>query len=269
MSRFSRETWCLVLGQREVALWSTSRAQGRRLRAEATLASDVARPAVAGIDEPAIQAAVAGLVDGHVPRGASVSTLVQDECARYFMVDPPDNARRPADLRSAAALRLETLHGEPAEVWTVDADWRASRRFLACAAPDAAIRAVAGALAAARIRDAGMCTEFVAGWNAHCRRMTAPRCWVLHAGRRLAVFAACEGGKVVDVSTMAFPEPGLALDDAMPEVRRCALRWGRPQPGTVYLLGSGWADAADGRMGETRLVRLPTPAAPATAEASR
>ena len=247
MSRFSRESWRAELGRRSIELWSTAHGRAEEhLRAAAPVDDD----------ESAIHDTMRALTAEHVPTGAGVAILVRDECARYTVVDPPVNARRPSDLRFAAASRLEAVYGDAAIDWIVQADWSATRRFLSCALPAARVRAAWRGLASAGRPEEGTTTEFVAGWNAHCRRLREPSVWVAHAGRRAVVLAACAGGSVEQVASLQVGAD-VSVGDTMAEIRRCALRWNLPVPKSVHLLGPGFANTIDQDAGSMVPVRSP------------
>lgn len=240
MSRFSRESWRIEIGRQSVEVWNRAGAASDwQLRGAARAEIGIA-PAAA--EETEVLEAMRALVEAHVPAGVAVATVIRDECARYAVVDPPVNARRPSEIRFAAIARMKALFGDACADWIVDADWSARRRFLACAVPAAMVRMAGRCLADTGRRDGGMSTEFVAAWNADCARMQAADAWVAHAGREAVVIAACEDSGVSQVS-MSRLGAGAAIGDALAEVRRCALRWNRPAPETVYLLGVGFVAA--------------------------
>lgn len=208
--------------------------------------------------------ALAGLLSRHARAGASLSTVIGDDRARYFIVEPPANARSMSDLRLAAGLRMEALFGDAAADWALDADWSATRRFLACAVPSAVLSAVAGAIATCKLRDAGVTTEFVASWRRHRRQMPERQGWVAQAGRGAVVLAACVEGHLSAISMVTTARP-LSPDDLKIEIERCVLRWNLPAPTTVYLLGQFLA-GADQRIDWTNLVFVSREASAAPTE---
>jgi hypothetical protein len=257
VSRFNRESLSVVLGRDAIEL----RALDRRTRVwdvRAQQAGGLGNPGSGspGSADSPVQEALIGLLAQHTCAGAALATVIGDECARYFVVEPPANARSVSDLRLAAKLRMEALYGDAAADWAIDADWRASRRFLACAVPSAALAAVTAAIVATKLRGAGVTTEFVASWSRHRRQMRDRQGWVVHAGRQATVLAACVDGALSAVSTVAAALP-LSAEDVKTEIERCVLRWNLPAPATVYLLGPGSVAWSEQRIGEATVVPIP------------
>ncbi|WP_338847724.1 hypothetical protein V8J88_03140 [Massilia sp. W12] len=77
-----------------------------------------------------------------------IEIVLADEFARLFMVTPPANSQRSADLEAAAQLRFAHLYGEDAQNWRLSADWHAQRAFAACALPTALLDGVQAQCAA-------------------------------------------------------------------------------------------------------------------------
>lgn len=258
MSRFSRESLIAVLGRDSIEL----RSLDRRTAVWDVRAQQPAHLSEPGMTDAGLEEALAGLLSQHARAGASLSTVVGDDHARYFIVEPPANARSVSDLRLAAGLRMEALFGDAVADWTLDADWSATRRFLACAVPSVVLSAVAGAIVTCKLRDAGVTTEFVASWRRHRRQMPKRQGWVAHVGRQAVVLAACVDGHPSAISTMSTARP-LSPDDLKMEIERCVLRWNLPAPTTVYLLGQVLA-GADQRIDWTNLVSVSREASAAT-----
>ncbi len=257
MSLFSRESLLLVLGHESIELHAFDRAS-KAWRVTATHSGGLVGPAheTPALAPAFLQDTIADLLREHASSPADLRTVVRDECARYFVVEPPGNARKMSDLRLAARLRFDGLYGDTAADWAVNADWHATRPFLACAMPAPVIAAAANAARACRLRNAGVTTEFTLSWNTQRRRMPDRRAWVVHLGRQMDVVAACAGGSVAAVSMVSRARP-VAAADMVDVIARCALRWNRPVPHTVYLLGAGAADQPVRKVGATSLVPMP------------
>ena len=257
MSLFSRESLLLVLGHESIELHAFDRAS-KAWRVTAVQSGGLVGPAheTPALAAASLQHTITDLLREHAPTSADLRTVVRDECARYFVVEPPDNARRMSDLQLAARLRFDGLYGDPPADWVVNADWHATRLFLACAVPAPVIVAVANAARACRLRTVGVTTEFTSSWNAQRRRMPDRRAWVVHLGRQTDVIAACAGGSVAAVSMVSRTQ-SVAAADMVDVIARCALRWNRPVPHTVYLLGAGAADQPARKVGATSLVPMP------------
>jgi hypothetical protein len=262
VSRFNRESLRLDLGRDSITL----QVLDRRSKAWSVRAQLPVHPVEAAHSRPEdlppkeVHDTVDELLRKNAPAGALLSTLLGDECVRYFVVEPPGNARSTSDLRLAAGLRMEMLYGDAPADWTIDADWSATRRFLACAVPTAILAAVSRSIVACNLVDAGTTPEFVSSWNRHSRRMRDQHAWIVHAGRQVVVLAACVDSSVAAVSVPAAVGLPLSSGAMMLEIERYVLRWNLPAPETVYLLGEGFASFPDQRVGASTLVRMPSAA---------
>lgn len=257
MSLFSRESLRLVLGRESLELhvfegtpkaWRVVAAQSAGLVDPSSGTPALATSSFHGV--------IADVLREHASPKARLRTIVRNECARYFVVDPPSNARRVSDLQSAARLRFDGLYGDTPADWALDADWCATRPFLACAIPAQAISVVASAARACKLLDTGVTTEFTSSWNAQHRRMRLRRAWIVHLGRQTNVVAACASGSVAAVSLFSGVRP-VEVADMVDEISRCALRWNLPMPDTVYLLGAGAANHPVRKTGAISLVPMP------------
>ncbi len=124
-----RGEWRVGVSAQAVALLRTEGWPARRTRlvaAEALRADEA--PAAEALS--AVLARLWSACEGG-PRAARL--LLAEPWTRLWMVVPPANARRIADVEAAAAARFEALYGEPAAGWQIAADGHASRPFLAAA----------------------------------------------------------------------------------------------------------------------------------------
>jgi hypothetical protein len=71
--------------------------------------------------------------EGRLTR-APMQVMVSDRLCRTFMVTPPPNAARMADLKAAAAARYARLFGSGIG-WQIDAQWNPAKPFIASAMP--------------------------------------------------------------------------------------------------------------------------------------
>jgi hypothetical protein len=147
--------------------------------------------------EPLMSALRAALKTGQCRR-MPARIVLADELVRYFLVTPPKNAGSLHDCRAAAQMRFQSLYGEPATQWQIEADWDAVQPFLACALPVELLQALQAVLAEQQLAFAELAPRFVATWNlwrgklqrdawlgvAHERGMTVG---AIHDGRLHAV----------------------------------------------------------------------------------
>lgn len=173
---------------------------------------------------------------------------------RHFVVTPPAHVRTAAELRRIAQLRFEALFGQSCESWSLQADWSASRPFLACAVPQALVRGIVDLAAELRAATPYIVDEFSWAWNASRldRQAVGARCWVMHEGRESAILAATHAGRIrsiaaVDADAIRSGTGLLSL------LQQWALRWSCELPTNVVLLEQHgqpmeWIDVPDLRV---------------------
>ncbi|MFT4174131.1 MAG: hypothetical protein QM639_16330 [Rhodocyclaceae bacterium] len=148
MSPWRRET--LAAGVDADGLALLARRDGAwRVAAQVPVADYLAAPQAADTDWTGVVGAL--LAQPSVGRGR-VAVTVDDSLARYWLLQAPRGIASLVELRALAASRFETLFGEPASAWHIEADWRADHAMLAAALPRTLTRALADACAARRWR---------------------------------------------------------------------------------------------------------------------
>ncbi|WP_431100483.1 hypothetical protein [Roseateles noduli] len=219
MSRFSRrKPLAIELSRRSVHLGG----------AEAALA-----PARPWSSQEELRAALAD-----APRGAPWRVLVGVASARHFMVRPPVNARRLADLRAIAALRFEDLHGDSAADWLIEGDWDARRPFLCCAMPTALLRTLRDVAKQSGAGTPSVESAFCAAWNAAGARSVDDADWVLHTGLDGTLLAAAEARRVRAIGDLDW-RPGEDEEALWQAAERLAMAWSLSPPAGLVLLGQG------------------------------
>ena len=151
-----------------------------------------------------------------LPAGARLDVTVADCWARYFMLAQPEDNATMRDGRLLLAARFETLYGDPADEWLLQADWRAGP-MLACALPRALVQALG--------RGARIAPLLLRLWNAHCARLPREGAWCTQAGDTATLLYWQEGSiRMVRQQRGANAEALLALElarlDAPPPVAR-------------------------------------------------
>jgi hypothetical protein len=189
----------------------------------------------------------AALVDANCSR-MTATVVLADDLTRLFMVTPPNNAERLRDCHAAAAMRFQSLYGEPPHDWKIDADWDARHPFLACAVSRSLLAALQQMSADSRLTLIGIVPQFIAAWNRWQRRK-ADGAWygTMHGDTvTLGVIAA---HRLTDIRRMTVPadahhDEGWLSD----QVTREALRLALPLPSRIHLAGSApdrwFADSA-------------------------
>jgi hypothetical protein len=178
----------------------------------------------------------AALVDASCAKLATTVVLA-DDWARLFMVTPPHNAEWLRDCKAAAALRFQSLYGEPPQDWTIDADWEAQHPFLACALPRSILGPLQQAGAERRLTFVSIMPQFVAAWN-RWRRGVHANTWygTMHADA--LTLGVISGRRLVDLRRLAVPFAACTDQTWLPEqIAREALRLALPVPERIHLCG--------------------------------
>lgn len=215
-----------------VALLKTSRFGGKAPELVTELAFD------GGSQPESIAAALRQLLDGCA--SWPVSIVLADELARLWQVAPPANSTRLADLEAAAALRFQTLFGEPTAAWQLAAGWDAAQPFLVAALPRHLLALIEQVCAAQRTPLVELAPQFVAGFN-QWRGAVKAGAWYGLVQQRVLTIAAIEDGTIRAVRATALPE-GADPDWLAAHVAREALRLNLSVPARLCV--SGHAPAA-------------------------
>lgn len=180
------------------------------------------------------------LTDGQC-RAQTATVILADDLVRFFMVTPPHNVKRLQDCRSAAAMRFQTLYGESAADWHIEADWALQKPFLSCALPRPLLSALQQATNKHRLKLVAVLPQFVAAWN-RWRSVIQADAWfgVAHAGNLTLAVIDRHGLHAVRTTVLASEH---RQDERwLPEhVKREALRLNVTQPSRIQLCGDSAA----------------------------
>jgi hypothetical protein len=203
----------------------------------------VAELALGGAGEPgfdAIGAAMRQLLSDAGCAKWTASVVLADELARIWQVAPPAGAAKLADLEGAAAVRFQSLYGEPASGWKLAGGWDTAKPFIACALPRQLLAILNAAAAEQHVTLVEIAPQFVAGWN-QWRDQLKPGAWYGLVQHNVLTIGAIDAGQVRAVRATALPE-GAGIDWLGQHVAREALRLNLPVPERLQL--SGQAPAA-------------------------
>lgn len=198
----------------------------------------VAELALGGAGQPgfeAIGAAVRQLLQDAGCARWSATVVLADELARIWQVTPPAGSARLADLEGAAALRFQSLYGEPAANWELAAGWDAAKPFIACALPRQLLAALEQACAGQQVTLVEIVPQFVAGWN-QWQGSLKPGAWYGLVQHNVLTLGAVDAGQVRAVRAAALPE-GAGIEWLGRHVAREALRLNLPVPDRLQLSG--------------------------------
>lgn len=152
----------------------------------------------------ALGAALDALLAGQDCAGWPVSFVLADELLRLWQVTPPPGAVRQADLEAAAALRFQTLYGEPAADWKTVAGWDSGAVFFAAAAPRALLAALEQGAAAHQLAVVDIVPHFIHAWN-RWQAALKPGAWFGLMHEQLLTVGAVHGRRLRAVRVLALP----------------------------------------------------------------
>ncbi|MFC3110109.1 hypothetical protein ACFQAT_24690 [Undibacterium arcticum] len=176
------------------------------------------------------------LTDGKC-RDQAVTVILADDLVRYFMVTPPRNVKRLQDCRSAAAMRFQSLYGEPAVDWQMEADWALQKPFLSCALPHSLLSVLQQAADKHQLKLIAVLPQFVAAWN-QWRSVIKPDAWFGVAHADSLTVAAIDRQGLRAVRTTALASEHRQDEHWLPaHVKREALRLNLAQPSRIQLCG--------------------------------
>jgi hypothetical protein len=189
--------------------------------------------------------------------------VLDDRWVRSWMVVPPKNAARRADLEAAACARFQMLYGESPAGWRLTGDWKAGQAFLACAIPLPLLEMLQQVSRERGLRLLEVAPHFVVAWNRWQVVMARDDAWlgVMHLGR-LTLMAA-DRGCIIGVRELTLSgDSGQHQEAFLGLVEREALRLNLALPAEIAVSGhmpSHWVSRTTGRLKFRRL----EPAAPA------
>ena len=165
----------------------------------------------------------------------SATVVLADELARIWQVTPPAAAARLADLEGAAAVRFQSLYGEPAALWKLAGGWDAAKPFIACALPRQLLAMLGAVAAEQQVTLVEIVPQFVAGWNQWCGAVK-PGAWYGLVQGKVLTLGALDGAAVRAVRACALPNDA-SVAWLGQHVAREALRLNLPAPDRLQLSG--------------------------------
>jgi len=165
------------------------------------------------------------------PVGAALFVTIDDQWVRSFAVQPPADARHLAELKQCAALRFESLYGQPSEGWLFRANWRPSRSFVVSALQRCLLDAVDGLCRRHRWRLRSVLPAWVRAVAAEPWPPEA-QWWAAASGQTLTVLRT-QAARVSHVRTTVLPtdltpeaaRPFVQLEQARLLEPAAPLRW--------------------------------------------
>jgi hypothetical protein len=236
---------------------------------EAAYGTRDADPAIEALSEwSARKAEQTGGRDSTDPawRGCVANVSIAREYVRMFDVPAMNSGCRNLDeVRALCAARFEQLFAVSTDEWQIDADWRADRWFVACAAPRRLCQAIQEAL-----RDTGAHVRIIAPrvsfhLRRWLRRSSRPVAWLIAVDDAYAqCFIASEQGYRVLEGEV---RPALWSDEHALDtwLNAQSLRAGAPRPSTLLVvdanavlqhMGRSHPNSRSGREGVVAGVRV-------------
>ena len=238
-----------------VSLWRSS-----RWRAPAwTLLREVAYVPDAGLhgDFAALGQALEQVLEAGQYARWPLSVVLDDALARLWQVDLPQGATRLADIEAAAALRFQSLYGDPPGLWHSSCAWDARAPFF-CAVPRALLAQLARVALERKLALIFITPQFVRHWN-RWHGALKPDAWFGQLQGQTLSLGVLQAGRLRAVRALAIP-PGAQHDWLAQALAREALLQGVPAPALLQLCGApppGWL--APRAAGELLCERLAAP----------
>lgn len=167
-------------------------------------------------------------------RGWPTTIVVADELARIWQVAPAADSSRMADLEAAAALRFQTLYGDPPASWQIAASYDALRPFLAAAMPRQLIALLEQSGATQQLKVVEIVPQFVAGWN-RWRGFLKADAWYGLVHDNVLTLGALERGELRAVRATQIAGGAAWLEE---HVSREALRLNLAAPAQLMISGA-------------------------------
>src|SRR5471032_670544 len=143
-------------------------------------------------------------MDKQALAGWPVSIVLADELTRLWQVTPPQGATRLSDIEAAAALRFQSLYGEPPSAWRVMAAWDVRQPFFAAAVPRALLAMLESVAADHQLAIVDIVPHFVTAWN-RWRGALKTGAWFGLAHDNLLTLGAVQGKRLRAVRALPIP----------------------------------------------------------------
>jgi hypothetical protein len=224
----------------KVSLWRSSRwrAPAWTLLGEAAYVPD-AGPLLHG-DFAALGTALEQLLPAGHYAGWPLSVVLDDGLARLWQVDLPQGAARLADIEAAAALRFQSLYGDPPGLWHSSRAWDARAPFF-CAVPRALLAQLTRVAAMRKLALIFITPQFARHWN-RWHGALKPGAWFGQLQEHALTLGVRHDGRLHAVRALSVP-PGAGRDWLLQTLAREALLQGVPAPALLQLCGAppaGW-----------------------------
>ena len=190
-------------------------------------------------DFAALGQALEQLLPPGVYGGWPLSVVLDDALARLWQVDLPQGAARLADIEAAAALRFQSLYGDPPGLWQSSRAWDARAPFF-CAAPRALLAQIVRVAGERKLALLFITPQFVRNWN-RWQGALKPGAWLGQLQAQMLTLGVVHDGRLSAVRTLAVPHGAQRywLEQAL---AREALLQGLPPPSLLQLSGAAPAD---------------------------
>ena len=238
-----------------VSLWRSS-----RWRAPAwTLLREVAYVSDTGLHGDF--AALGQALEQMLPAGQyarwPLSVVLDDALARLWQVDMPQGAARLADIEAAAALRFQSLYGDPPGLWQSCHAWEPRAPFF-CAVPRALLTQLTRVALDRKLALIFITPQFARHWN-RWHGALKPGAWFGQLQENTLTLGVRHDGCLRAVRALSVP-PDAGHGWLEQTLMREALLQGVPAPALLQLCGApppGWL--APRAAGELLCERLAAP----------
>ena len=164
-----------------------------------------------------------------------LSVVLDDALARLWQVDMPQGAARLADIEAAAALRFQSLYGDPPGLWQSCHAWDARAPFF-CAVPRALLAQLARVALNRKLALIFITPQFARHWN-RWHGALQPGAWFGQLQENTLTLGVRHDGRLRAVRAMPVP-PDAGHGWLEQTLMREALLQGVPAPALLQLCGA-------------------------------
>lgn len=164
-----------------------------------------------------------------------LSVVLDDALARLWQVDLPQGATCLADIEAAAALRFQSLYGDPPGLWQSSHAWHTRAPFF-CAVPRALLAQLARVALDRKLALIFITPQFVRHWN-RWHGALKPDAWFGQLQENTLTLGVRHAGRLRAVRALPVP-PDAGHGWLVQTLAREALLQGMPAPALLQLCGA-------------------------------
>lgn len=225
-------------------------------RAKVSVMADAALPDKIQNDYDCFNHAFRAIFNQVRCQGLPLYVRIADELVRYFIVTPPKNIDRLADMRAATAMRFQKLYDEKPDAWDIAGDWDTAHPFLACALPKVLLSSVRDVARQNDLKIVCIQPDFALTYNRY-RKQLGMGVWLGSVQEDALCLGVFDTHRICGIRQIAVPDSVWESESAVSSlIKREALRLALPAPRKVYLYGGLPGDWEPSEMKDLRCIEI-------------